>query len=184
MQNVSDRLGGAAEGWFRHCCVCLFLFPQPPDPCLILSVHLKWDVCYLAPHPHLCYYGHRSSELWVAGRPSPLFSTEPSPSNIIPLCPRSLSFEKGSWFFKKWTWAIQGVSKASRSARLLNAKQTVEQIKIKGSSLACLACCPHIPSAAVTVNHCHAASVLTLALLPRHLRATDPLGTVTVTLCI
>lgn len=29
--------------------------------------------------------------------------------------------------------AIQGVSNASRSARLLNAKQTVQQIKIKGS---------------------------------------------------
>lgn len=155
----------------------MFVFvPQPPDPGLILRVHLKTgDLCYLPPHPHspfsisliVCCYRALSFHqglICVAGRPSGLFGKEPSPSNTIPLCPGSPCFEKGSWVFKKWTgsWAIQGVSNASRSAKLLNAKQTVEQIKIKGSSLARLACCPHMPGGAVTVNHGQAASMLML----------------------
>lgn len=92
-----------------------------------------------------------------------------------------------------WTgsWAIQGVSNASRSARLWNAKQTVEQIKIKGSGLARLACCPHMPGAAVTVNHGHAASMLRLTTtttptptLPSPLTAINLCGTVTATLSL
>ncbi len=114
------------------------------------------------------YYGALlfSSELiCVAGRPSAPIQHRTFPFKHHPsLSWIPFSFENGSWVFKKWTGsrAIQGVSNASRSARLLNAKQTVEQIKIKGSSLARLACCPHMPGGAVTVNHSHAASVLML----------------------
>lgn len=131
--------------------------PCPSPPLVPVSISLI-----------MCYYGvlFSSDLICVAGRPLALFSADASPSNIILLCPGSpLSFEKGSRVFKMWTGsrAIQGVSNASRSARLLNAKQTVEQIKIKGSRLAR---CPHMPGAAVTVNHGSAASMLIVASIP------------------
>lgn len=134
--------------------------PCPSPPLVPVSISLI-----------MCYYGvlFSSDLICVAGRPLALFSADASPSNIILPCPGSpLSFEKGSRVFKMWTGsrAIQGVSNASRSARLLNAKQTVEQIKIKGSSLARLARCPHMPGAAVTVNHGSAASMLIVASIP------------------
>lgn len=111
--------------------------------------------CSLFIRPNLCC---RETLGPIQHRLKP-FKHHPSVSRI------PLSFEKGSRVFKMWTgsWAIQGVSNASRSARLLNAKQTVEQIKIKGSSLAR---CPHMPGAAVTVNHGSAASMLIVANIP------------------
>lgn len=147
---------------------------------LILQVHIKGDErC----HACNCTHSHHSPVAWLCViiehtvfiranlhcwetlfliqlRTFP-FKHHPSLSLSL-LGP--LSFEKRSRVFKKWTgsWAIQGVSNAMCSAKLLDAKQTVGQIKIKGSNLACLPRCPHMPSGAVTVSHGHAASVLML----------------------
>lgn len=184
-QEELQRVGSGGR-----CSACLFLGLAASWPQFDLPP-LKGDIRYLAPSPALTppsislithYYGvlsfHRSWSC-VAGRPlGPI-------QNIIPLLSRipfALKKDPGSLKSGWGPRAIQGVSNASRSARLLNAKQTVEQIKIKGSSLARLACCPHMPGAAVTVNHGRAASVLTLTHplpLPHHLRATDLLDTVT-----
>lgn len=169
--------------------LCVFVFiPHLPHPGFHLESPSKWTrVTFPLTHPpnivrQLDHVLLQSAPLFIKANlccretlcPIQLqtfaFKHHPS-SSWIPL---ALKKDPGSLKSGPWSWAIQGVSSASRSARLLNAKQTVEQIKIKGSSLACLACCPHMPSGAVTVSHGLAASVLMLTPLLHHLRDTIP----------
>lgn len=153
VQNIFRWSARAGEGYLGGtiCFCCLILIT--PGLGLILRVHLERGRVLPYPSPTLtpssinlimCYYRALSflfranlccwETLGLIQR-----STFPFKHRALSVLD-PLSFEKESQVFKKWTrsWAIQGVSNALLSARLLNAKQTVEQIKIKGSELACL----------------------------------------------
>lgn len=101
-QNIFDRSLGAADGWQEEV-LCMFVFAlQPSDLTMILKggVGVSSKPWCMLPCPSLtllpfyisCVIMERtlSSELiCVAGRPLALFSTDTTPSNIIPLCPGS-----------------------------------------------------------------------------------------------